>query len=132
MHMCIDTGMASCKRKPSLGVPQGSITSPRAWNDYFEPALQEANRYPCKVVAYADDSSMSFVGPDFDTVRRIAQNTISKIVNFCKEAGISFNPGKTEVLHFGKDPGLGVNLKELTKSLALPLSALPLEWALQP
>ena len=25
-----------------------------------------------------------------------------------------------------------MNLKELTKSLALPLSALPLEWALQP
>ena len=65
-------------------------------------------------MAYADDSSMTFAGPDLDTVRRVAQNTISKIVNFCKEAGISFNPGKTEVLHFGKDPGPGVNLKELS------------------
>ena len=45
--ICIDTGMTYCKRKPSLGVPHGSITSPRAWNDYFKPALQEANKYPC-------------------------------------------------------------------------------------
>ena len=42
------------------------------------------------------------------------QNIVSSTVKFGKELGIAFNPGKTEVLHFGKDPERGEELKELT------------------
>ena len=80
----------------------------------IESVLQEANRGPGKVVAYADDFTLSIAGPDLETVRLIAQKSISDIFKFGKERGIAFNPGKTEVLHLGKDPEHGASMKELT------------------
>ena len=109
----VDTGMTACKRRLTLGVPQGSLTSPHSWNVYFESILEEANAGPAKVVGFADDSSMSFAGPDLGTVQQIAQYTISRIVEYGKDLDISFNPGKTEVMHFGKDPEPDFDLKEL-------------------
>ena len=102
------------KRFFTLGVPQGSLTSPLAWNVYFDSVLQMANRGPGKVVAYADDFTMSFAGHDPDIVRQITQDTITAVVEFGKDRGIVFNPGKTEVLHLGKDPKPEIALRELS------------------
>ena len=96
----VDMGIAKIKRGLTCGVPQGALISPRAWNVYFEPVLQEANKGPGKVVAYADDFTITFAGPDLDTVQRIAQQALTKIVKFGGDRGITFNPGKTMVMHF--------------------------------
>ena len=93
----VDTGLTKCKRRLTLGVPQGALTSPRAWNVYFEPVLQEANKGPCEVTGYADDFAFSVAGPDLETVIDVAQNTITEIVNFGRDQGIDFNPIKTEI-----------------------------------
>ena len=98
----------------TLGVPQGALTSPLAWNIYFEPVLQEAKKGPCKVTGFADDSAVSVAGPDLDTVIQVAQNIVSEIVNFAKGHGVEFNPIKTEVMHLGKNPAPDYNLKELS------------------
>ena len=66
---CVDIGITKSTRGLTCGVPQGALLSPRAWNAYFEPVLQEANKGPGKVVAYADDFTFSFSGPDIDTVQ---------------------------------------------------------------
>ena len=47
----VDTGMTSCIRRLTMGVPQGSLTSPLAWNAYFEPLLRLANAGPGKATA---------------------------------------------------------------------------------
>ena len=112
--VCVDTGLTKCKRRLILGVPQGALTSPLAWNVYFEPILQEANKGPCKVTGYADDFAMSVAGPDLETVRQVAQNTVSEIVKFGKDHGVEFNPIKTEVMHLGKNPEPDETLKELS------------------
>ena len=59
----IDKDLTKCKKVLTLGGPQGSLLSPQAWNVYFVPVLQEANKGLCKVVGYADDFSVSIVGP---------------------------------------------------------------------
>ena len=113
---CVDMGIAKSSRGLTRGVPQGALTSPRAWNTYFEPVLQEANKGPGKVVAYADDFTISFAGPDLDTVQRIAQQALTKIVKVGGDRGITFNPGKTVVMHSGNDPNPEGSLKELSMS----------------
>ncbi|MCP3891424.1 MAG: hypothetical protein GY702_21550, partial [Desulfobulbaceae bacterium] len=113
---CVDTGIAKSSRGLTRGVPQGALTSPRAWNTYFEPVLQEANKGPGKVVAYADDFTISFAGPDLDTVQRIAQQSLTKIVKVGGDRGITFNPVKTVVMHSGNDPDPEGSLNELSMS----------------
>ena len=110
----VDTGLTRCKRRLTLGVPQGAITSPLAWNAYFEPVIQDANKGPCKVAAFADDFAVAISGPDLDTVRQVAQNTVSDIVKCGKDHGIEFNPIKTEVMHLGKTPPQEDLLQELS------------------
>ena len=75
--------------------------------------MQEENVGPSKVTGFADDSSMSFAGPDQGTVQQVAQYTVPKIVEYGKDLGIAFDSGKTDVMHFGKDPEPGFDLKEL-------------------
>ena len=111
---CVDIGITKSTRGLTCGVPQGALLSPRAWNAYFEPVLQEANKGPGKVVAYADDFTFSFSGPDIDTVQRVAQKALKDIVKFGNDRGITFNPGKTVVMHCGNDPEPGAPLKELS------------------
>ena len=110
----VDTGMTTCTRRLTMGVPQGSITSPLAWNVYFEPILRLANAGPGKVVAYADDMGVIFSGIDADTVRGVAQSNLNAIVKFGKERGIAFNPKKTEVMYLGGPQGQGSPPAELT------------------
>ena len=111
---CVDIGITKSTKGLTCGVPQGALISPKAWNAYFEPVLQEANKGPGKVVAYADDFTVSFAGPDVDTVQRIAQKALKDIVKFGSDRGITFNPGKTVVMHCGNDLEPGAPLKELT------------------
>ena len=110
----VDTGMTSCTRRLTLGVPQGSLTSPLAWNVYFEPVLKLAKAGPGKVVAYADDFNMIFAGIDVGTMRKIAQDRINTVVKFGKERGIAFNPKKSEVMYLGNSSGQGSPPAELT------------------
>ena len=59
----VDTGMTSCIRRLTMGVPQGSLTSPLAWNAYFKPLLRLANAARVKPQPMLTTSSRCFRAP---------------------------------------------------------------------
>ena len=109
----MDTGLATGERRLTLGVPQGSITSPLAWNVFFEPILELANAGPGKAVGYADDYVSTFSGVHRETVLNVAQTKINEVEKLGRSLGITFNPGKTEIMLLGPTSTAGEPPKEL-------------------
>ena len=80
------------------GLPQGSPVSPILFLLYTEPIYRLGN--PKGRFGYADDTGILCVGNSLETTADRASRYISELVTWGAANGISFDPAKTEVMHF--------------------------------
>ncbi|KFG82252.1 hypothetical protein MANI_110836 [Metarhizium anisopliae] len=80
------------------GLPQGSPVSPILFLLYTEPIYRLGN--PEGRFGYADDTAILCTGPSLEETSRTALEYLQELVNWGAANGISFDPGKTEVMHF--------------------------------
>ncbi|EXU95447.1 reverse transcriptase domain protein [Metarhizium robertsii] len=80
------------------GLPQGSPVSPILFLLYTEPIYRLGN--PEGRFGYADDTAILCTGQSLEETSRIASEYLQELVNWGAANGISFDPEKTEVMHF--------------------------------
>ncbi|KID83219.1 reverse transcriptase [Metarhizium guizhouense ARSEF 977] len=80
------------------GLPQGSPVSPILFLLYTEPIYRLGN--PEGRFGYADDTAILCTGPSLEETSRTASEYLQELVNWGAANGISFDPKKTEVMHF--------------------------------
>ena len=95
-----------CSISLTYGCPQGSVLGPMLWiisYDHIIEALQTPKR---TVGCYADDTVMLVSANKIDEIQKLVAESISVAAVLMEKAGLSLNPGKTEVIVF---PGGGGN-----------------------
>ncbi|KID83792.1 reverse transcriptase [Metarhizium guizhouense ARSEF 977] len=80
------------------GLPQGSPVSPILFLLYTEPIYRLGN--PEGRFGYADDTAILCTGQSLEETSRTASEYLQELVNWGAANGISFDPEKTEVMHF--------------------------------
>ncbi|OAQ62538.1 endonuclease/reverse transcriptase [Purpureocillium lilacinum] len=80
------------------GLPQGSPVSPILFLLYTEPLYRLGN--PKGRFGYADDTGILCVGDSLESTADRASRYVSELVTWGAANGISFDPAKTEVMHF--------------------------------
>ncbi|XP_044715319.1 reverse transcriptase (RNA-dependent DNA polymerase) domain-containing protein [Hirsutella rhossiliensis] len=82
------------------GLPQGSPVSPILFLLYTEPIYRQGSskgRF-----GYADDTAILCVGNSLDETSAEASHLVGELVSWGAANGISFDPEKTEVMHFSR------------------------------
>ena len=82
------------------GLPQGSPVSPILFLLYTEPIYRLGN--PEGRFGYADDTAILCTGQSLEETSRTASDYLQELVNWGTANGISFDPEKTEVMHFSR------------------------------
>ena len=84
--------------RPGRGTPQGGVLSPLIWNLVIDKLLSNLGNRAVKPTGFADDICITLTGSDEGTMRNIMQNTLNHVVQWGDGNGLTFNPGKTQVL----------------------------------
>ncbi|KAJ3455314.1 hypothetical protein MRS44_013914 [Fusarium solani] len=82
------------------GLPQGSPVSPILFLLYTEPIYRLSN--PQSRFGYADDTAILVTGDTVDETAAAASKSIEEMIRWGTANGISFDPEKTEVMHFSR------------------------------
>ncbi|CZR35886.1 uncharacterized protein FPRO_17006 [Fusarium proliferatum ET1] len=82
------------------GLPQGSPVSPILFLLYTEPIHRLGN--PQGRFGYADDTAILSIGDTIDETTATASSSIGEMVRWGAANGVSFDPKKTEVMHFSR------------------------------
>ncbi|RKL06834.1 hypothetical protein BFJ70_g16980 [Fusarium oxysporum] len=82
------------------GLPQGSPVSPILFLLYTEPIYRLGN--PQGRFGYADDTATLSVGDTVDETTAMASSSVDEMVRWGAANGVSFDPKKTEVMHFSR------------------------------
>ena len=88
----------------TCGVPQGSILGPTLFLCYINELCASLN---CRLSLYADDSALLVSGRDASEVARILSEELDTCRAWFVDNRLSFHPGKTECLLFGRKSSLG-------------------------
>ncbi|RKK51436.1 hypothetical protein BFJ69_g17940 [Fusarium oxysporum] len=82
------------------GLPQGSPVSPILFLLYTEPIYRLGN--PQGRFGYADDTAILSIGDTVDETSAMASSSVDEMVRWGAANGVSFDPKKTEVMHFSR------------------------------
>ncbi|KAH7471133.1 hypothetical protein FOMA001_g13258 [Fusarium oxysporum f. sp. matthiolae] len=82
------------------GLPQGSPVSPILFLLYTEPIYRLSN--PQGRFGYADDTAILSIGDTAEETSIMASSSIDEMVRWGAANGVSFDPKKTEVMHFSR------------------------------
>ncbi|RKK08478.1 hypothetical protein BFJ66_g17778 [Fusarium oxysporum f. sp. cepae] len=82
------------------GLPQGSPVSPILFLLYTEPIYRLSN--PQGRFGYADDTAILCVGDTVEETSAAASRSVEEMVRWGAANGVSFDPKKTEVMHFSR------------------------------
>jgi len=83
---------------PSRGTPQGGVLSPLVWNLAIQDLLDQLDRGAAKPTGFADDICITLIGIDPGSMQELMQNTLNKVEAWGIKAGLTFNPGKTQIM----------------------------------
>lgn len=84
--------------RPMRGSPQGGVLSPVVWTMIMNPLLAQFTQGPIKAVGYADDILLCIGGTDPDTMGKIMQKAINRVLLWGQDNGLTFNPSKTQIM----------------------------------
>jgi hypothetical protein len=82
------------------GLPQGSPVSPILFLLYTEPIYRLSN--PQGRFGYADDTGILCTGDTVEETAAAASRSVEEMVRWGATNGVSFDPKKTEVMHFSR------------------------------
>jgi ribonuclease HI len=82
------------------GLPQGSPVSPVLFLLYTEPIYRLGKAQ--SRFGYADDTAILCIGDSLDATAAEATQRIDELVDWGAANGVSFDPAKTEVMHFSR------------------------------
>jgi ribonuclease HI len=82
------------------GLPQGSPVSPILFLLYTEPIFRLGN--PKCRFGYADDTGILCTGSSVEETATAASKCVRELVTWGAANGVSFDPEKTEVMHFSR------------------------------
>ncbi|TVY62678.1 putative 115 kDa protein in type-1 retrotransposable element R1DM [Fusarium oxysporum f. sp. cubense] len=82
------------------GLPQGLPVSPILFLLYTEPIYRLSN--PQGRFSYADDTAILCVGDTVEETAAAASRSVEEMVRWGAANGVSFDPKKTEVMHFSR------------------------------
>jgi len=105
------------------GCVQGSILGPKLFTLYTHELANELG--DVKVVTYADDTYVIITGESIDEIKRKANITFERHVNYLTKIGMVVNKSKTEVLWIGKEKAIeDIELNNLKLKVADNIKAL--------
>jgi len=84
--------------RPGRGTPQGGVLSPLIWNLVIDKLLVNLENRPIKPTGFADDICVTLSGDDVATMWSIMQSSLNHVVRWGNTNGLTFNPGKTQIL----------------------------------
>ena len=88
-------------RKLPMGVPQGGIISPLAWDLVIDELLTLLNEEKNVIaVGFADDIALAIDGQDPSSMVDIVQKLINKACDWGRGNNLNFNAAKTEAVFF--------------------------------
>ncbi|CAK1604430.1 unnamed protein product [Parnassius mnemosyne] len=89
----------SDERPINYGVPQGSIIDPTLFLCYINDLCQ-LNIPNCKIISYADDTTLSFYGDSWEEVFKIAQDGFNIVCHWLALNSLTLNTDKTKYVMF--------------------------------
>lgn len=101
--VCIDSVLSDFKHI-DIGVPQGSILGPLLFLIYINSLPSSVN---CKVIMYADDTSLLCKSKDPDTLENVLNNNLKSIANWFSKNELTLNIQKTKYMVFGSSHIVG-------------------------
>ena len=98
----------------NCSVPQGSVLGPIKFISYTEDVSTLFHRHQIRYHLYADDKQAYTDVPveDVSLARRVLQDCISDVANWCSSRRLQLNASKTELIWFGSR----FSLKKLTEN----------------
>jgi ribonuclease HI len=84
--------------RPTRGTPQGGILSPTLWNMAVNRLLRQKGARGTSITGYADDLLIISTGKEEAQTARNLQLMLAKAQDWGEDAGIDFNPAKTEMM----------------------------------
>ena len=92
-------GVFSKENMINFGVPQGSIIGPTLFLCYINELtnLKIAN---CKILSYADDTTLTFYGDSWEEVYNYAQSGFNVVCSWLAANSLTLNASKTKFLPF--------------------------------
>ena len=93
------------KKTVVRGCPQGSRSGPGLWNILYGGLLAERLPEGCKVVAYADDTTILIKAGQYKTLKRRGNEALGVLEEWANRVKLKFNPTKSTALFYGVKPG---------------------------
>ncbi len=106
-HQFVNVNNVSSSSLPiKCGVPQGSILGPLLFLCYINDMAISINP-ACKLLLYADDSTILFSHSDPDYIARVLSEALHSCSSWLVDNKLSLHLGKTECILFGSKRKLG-------------------------
>ncbi|QUC19489.1 uncharacterized protein UV8b_03730 [Ustilaginoidea virens] len=94
-------GQLTEKLPITAGVPQGSPLSPILFLVYITPLYERLQEVASTItLGFADDTNIIAYGRDTGETRALLEKAWLICDSWSKQAGLNFNPGKSELIHF--------------------------------
>lgn len=110
-HKVQINSIKSSSKHMSQGLPQGTVLSPLLYIIYvigLSKLQIEGNLY-----SYADDTALIVTGETWESVAKIAENSLKKIINWFSNNNLTLNNNKTVFLTFSNSIKTTTNISNL-------------------
>ncbi|KAL0818007.1 hypothetical protein ABMA28_008549 [Loxostege sticticalis] len=96
----LDYGDATAIKTTSKGCVQGSVCGPMFWNIILDELLEAELPHGAHIQAFADDVLLVVEAPTAETIQRITNEALQTILDWGREAKLTFGPSKTQAIAF--------------------------------
>lgn len=93
-------GSATVRGSTDRGCPQGGVLSPLLWCLVVDEVIFSLNSMGIWCQAYADDVAILASSISHSTAVSLIEDALKTVAHWCRGAGLSVNPSKTEVVLF--------------------------------
>ncbi|KAL0809474.1 hypothetical protein ABMA28_011642 [Loxostege sticticalis] len=96
----LDYGDATASKTTTKGCIQGSVCGPMFWNIILDELLETELPPGAHIQAFADDVLLIVQAPNAEKIEEITNNALQIILEWGRDAKLSFGPAKTKAIAF--------------------------------
>ncbi|KAL0858964.1 hypothetical protein ABMA27_010824 [Loxostege sticticalis] len=115
----LDYGDASASKTTTKGCIQGSVCGPMFWNIILDELLETKLPQGARIQAFADDVLLIVQAPTAEEIERITNSALQTILEWGREAKLTFGPAKTKAIAFTASSNLS---KIVMNNINIPFS----------